>query len=222
MKSPKHFTIFSHGFGTRKDARGFFPEIASAINGSPILFDYNIIDEQNNTLTVRTLTQQSKILEKIIQETRQSNLHTTIDLICHSQGCLVAAILNPTNIRKTIFLAPPLEPGSSASLSHFAKRPGSEINMNGVSRLVRRDGSATLVPSEFWKERENILPTDIYNKFAEKTELIIIKANQDDVLNNVNLDELDPRIQILSLDGDHNFSGNERDPLLDALRSLQL
>ena len=220
MEPTKHIVIFSHGFGVRKDARGMFPEIVSALGDiQPVLFDYNEINETDGTLTVRPLKKQAGILREQIETTKAANPEAVIDLICHSQGSLVAALAKPTGIRKTILLAPPFGM-NSRMLATFANRPGSKIDMEGTSRLVRRDGSITLVPAEFWKERESIRPIEIYNALAQETELVIIQANQDEVLEETDLSNLDPKIRIIKLDADHNFTDQARKPLLDTLKKI--
>jgi len=47
----KHVIVYSHGFGVRKDDRGLLTDIAKSMPGvDHVLFDYNFIDEQANTL----------------------------------------------------------------------------------------------------------------------------------------------------------------------------
>ncbi len=218
--SPKHVIVYSHGFGVERDARGLFTDIASAFpETESILFDYNIPDQAKNTLTVRPLSDQKNILLTEIVAAKEKFPTSTLDIVAHSLGCVVAALALPIGIRKIVFLAPPLELKSS-SLSRFVGRPGSVINPEGLSRLARRDGSFTLVPAIFWKERESIDPIVLFNSLAEQIELIIIRAKQDEVVSNSNISDLSPKIQIIDIDGDHDFRFESREGLLITLKKL--
>jgi hypothetical protein len=216
--SQGHIIIFSHGFGVRQDARGLFTDIAAALSDAqPIFFDYNEIDETNNTTLVRPLSQQAEILKKVLAGAKVANPSATIDLICHSQGAIAAALATLTGIRKTILIAPPADMNFERMQKMFKDRPGTEINMHGISRLARRDGSFTLVPSEYWAERKEIQPIELYNKLATQTELIIIRAKQDEVLGETDFSEI-RNTTIINLDGNHGFIGEARGPLLLTLK----
>ncbi|MFA6533665.1 MAG: hypothetical protein WCT37_00665 [Patescibacteria group bacterium] len=221
MPNNHHIVIFSHGFGVKKDDRGLLSDIAGALeNTESRLFDYNEIDEVNNIITASPLSEQVKILQRVIEGAKQLNPGVIIDIICHSQGALAAALLAPIGIRKVIFLAPPLKIDIDHTIAMFNGRPGTVINFNGVSRLARRDGSLTLVPPEHWQELRKINPIDLYNNLAEKTELIIINAKQDEVLASGSSAALSDKIEVISLDGDHGFKGASREPLLEMLEKF--
>ncbi len=156
--SRQHVIIYSHGFGVERDARGMFTETSAAFpDAENILFDYNIPNRTENSIMVRPLSEQKDILLAELARVKERSPAAMIDIVAHSLGCVVVALAEPLGIRKTIFLAPPLEM-SSASLKfkRFTDRPDSIINPDGISRLARSDGSMTLVPAEFWKERETI------------------------------------------------------------------
>ena len=102
-----NIVIYSHGFGVYKDDRGLFPDIAASMpRTEAIMFDYNRL-EANNTLIASTLEAQTEKLRQIYNETRAANPDATIDLICHSQGCVIAAMAQLEGVRRTILLAPP-------------------------------------------------------------------------------------------------------------------
>ncbi|MEK7118154.1 MAG: hypothetical protein AAB869_00940, partial [Patescibacteria group bacterium] len=159
MKSLKHFAIFSHGFGVRKDARGIFTDIASVLPGiEPVMFDYNEINETENIITITPLRRQAEMLKEILRGVKESAPDAIVDIISHSQGAIAVALATPTEIRKTIFLAPPVGVSSGRMLAAFRSRPGAEINMEGMSKIPRRDGSITLVPADYWTDRKNLKP----------------------------------------------------------------
>lgn len=217
MEKP-HVIIFSHGFGVRKDGRGLFTDIARALNNTEsVLFDYNEFNEEQNTLTVRPLSQQAVILKRVLEETVQSNPEATIDLVCHSQGCIVAGLAKPEGIRKIVLLAPPFDISTDRTVKTFGSRPGAEINLDGVSKFPRRDGSVTLVPKEYWADRQGIKPTDLYNQLATLAELTVIKATRDEVLGEEDSSKLNPKVHVIEIDSNHDFTGEARGKLLSVL-----
>lgn len=217
---PKHAIVYSHGFGVERDARGMFTDIAAAFpEAENVLFDYNIPDRVEHTLAVRPLSEQKDILLAEVARVKAQFPDTPIDIVAHSIGCVVAALARPSGVRRTILLAPPLELVSS-SLQRFAARPGSVIDPDGLSRLARRDGSFTLVPAAFWKERESIDPVALFNAFSEVSELVIILANQDDVVSTEKKSLLSPRIRVIGIDGDHDFRSESRARLIETLTKI--
>lgn len=221
MESPGHFVVFSHGFGVRKDARGLFSDIGSALSGVElVLFDYNKINEAENTVTVTPLRRQAEMLKGILRDVRASTPGAIIDLVCHSQGAVAAALALPEGIRKTIFLAPPVDTNPDRMIAAFRSRPGSVVNTKGISRVTRRDGSTTIVPASYWSERKDLSLIKLYNEFARHTELIIIKAMEDEVLGDVNFPGLDAKIETMSLPGGHDFKEPARQSLLGVLKGF--
>ncbi|MFA5750779.1 MAG: hypothetical protein WC898_00605 [Candidatus Paceibacterota bacterium] len=215
----EHIIVFSHGFGTRKDDRGLFSIIANEFAQTPFfLFDYNRVDEERNILTVRPLSEQAKMLNDVISKSCLDNPNAMVDIIAHSQGCLVVALAKPLGIRKIVFITPSLDSDIEHTINMFKERRGTEINLLGVSKLARKDGSTTMVPAEFWEERKKINPIPLYNELCLHTDLLIINAKQDDVMGKVDARGLDERIKVISLDGDHQFYGEARAPLIEEIK----
>lgn len=188
MSQNNQIVVFSHGFGVKKDDRGLFPDIINSLkNTESIMFDYNDVDEEKNQLTIKAFSEQAEILKKALVNVKENNPDAIIDIICHSQGSIIAALAQPVGIRKIIFIAPPFSTDIERMMSSFKARPGTEINLDGISKLSRQDGSTTLVPSEYWAERENTNVMELYKKLAKLTELIIINANQDNILGEITI-----------------------------------
>lgn len=208
MIEEKHIVVFSHGFGVRQDDRGLFIDIGSTLGGArTVMFDYNEIDEENNVLKVRPFSEQVELLKKVVEEQKKNALDVVVDLVCHSQGCLVAALARLSGIRKTIFIAPPTDMDVERTLVRYRDNPKAEINLGGITKLPRTDGSTTIVPAEYWHEREKQdVPIDLYNKLAGTTELVVIKAKQDHALGDMSFDGLVKKVIIIELDGDHDFT----------------
>ncbi len=221
MSNPKHIVIFSHGFGTRKDDRGLFTAIEKSLeNIECVLFDYYEINDTENTLTARPLEEQAKMLEEVLLRTREANPEAVIDLVCHSQGSITASLLKPKGIRKTIFITPPFNIDVQRTFNAFKNRPGTEINMSGVSKFARKDGSMTLIPANFWKDRSMSEIVGLFNEVSKETELTIIRAKQDEVLPGEEVVGLNESIKLVDLEGGHNFDGEYRDGLIKEVRSL--
>ena len=221
MNQKKHVVIFSHGFGVDKEARGLFPEIASVLTGIvSIFFDYNEVSEDRKTITARLLSEQVKIFNEVLEKTQAENPDAVVDIVAHSRGCVVVADARPTGIRKTIFVTPPYDNDINRMVELFKDRPGSHVDLFGISRLSRKDGTTTIVPSEYWQERAGFDNISLYNDFSNYTELMIINAKQDEVLGEVDMNGLDKKIQINDINGNHNFFGDTRAVLLDTIKGF--
>jgi hypothetical protein len=205
-----HIVIYSHGFGVRKNARGLFSAVAAALpNAQSVMFDYSPINEKSNTLTVKPLQEQALKLRKIINATRAEHPDAIIDLVCHSQGCVVTGLVKPRSIRKVIMLAPPTDMSESTVAERLGTRSGISIDTTVRTRLLRSDGSTTVIHPEYWQGLAGIDPVKLYNKLARVTKLRIINARQDEVLGKVDFSALDPKTSLVTLDGNHNFDGDE-------------
>lgn len=217
MSQDNHIIICSHGFGVKKDDRGLFPDVADFLkNTETIMFDYNDIDEEKNQITVKAFSEQAEILRRTLADIGASRSNAVVDIICHSQGAVIAALAKPVNIRKIIFIAPPFSSDIERMMNIFKSRPGTEINLDGISKLSRQDGSTTLIPPEYWIERENTNIIELYKQLAKTTELIIINANQDDILGENTYSDVD-NAETINLDGDHGFHGKDRKRLLEII-----
>lgn len=215
------YLIFSHGFGVKKDDRGLLTDIADSFPGyESILFDYNDVDEQHNVLTVAPIRRQADMLLDEIDIVRQSDPDAEISLVCHSQGCVVAALANPTNIKQAVFLAPPGNVSADSIKKFFGKRPGTVVENDGTMRVPRADGSTTRIPQQFIDDIKSVDVTELYSSFAHQTKLTIVVANQDEVLKPIDFSYLAERVRLLHIDGDHNFTGDDRIGLINQLEEL--
>lgn len=213
------YLVFSHGFGVKKDDRGLLTDIAEALSDyQPILFDYNDVDETNNVLTVLPLSEQARLLNKHINRLRDTEEGAQISLVCHSQGCVAAALANPTNLKQVVFLTPPGNVSAERVKEFFGKRQGTVVEDDGTLRVPRRDGSTTRIPPAFLDDMFGIDVTKLYTKFADANKLTVIIADQDEVLKPIDFNYLESKANILHIDGDHNFTGKYRGILLDKLK----
>jgi pimeloyl-ACP methyl ester carboxylesterase len=213
----KHYVVYSHGFGVRKDDRGLMTDIVAALPGSKhVLFDYNEFDEATNTMTVTPIDKQVEKLKTILDALPQE---ATIDLIAHSQGCAVVALLKPQKVRKCIFIAPPENLDTQKIVNFFGGRESALIDLKGESRIPRRDGTTTVVPAEYWGSIDNPDLTAQYGDFSRMVELVFYIANNDEVLGRTTFEELATGISVVCLHGNHDFTGAYRQDLLEHITS---
>lgn len=210
-----HIVIFSHGFGVRKDGRGLFTAIVGQLPGAePVMFDYNQFDEATNTMTVASLDEHVEKLRRIAADVRRRHPDATIGLICHSQGCVIAAMAQLDGIRKTIFLAPPDQRFGFGRIQEkvqaLLERPGATQNDDGSLRYPRRDGSTTIIPQSYWQSRDGVDTIKLYRQLTTKTQLVMVQATNDEVIGMTNLSELPASVKIIQMDTGHDFEGEDR------------
>lgn len=205
--------IFIHGFGVRKDARGMFTDIANALpEFECILTDLNVVYEDGNT-QLKPLGTQAQIIRKVFEKSGGDEIY----VFAHSQGCVVAALADLPNIKKVFLLAPPTNNDLDKTINNFKKRPGTEINLEGQSTLMRADGSKTFVPKEYWEERKKINYLEEYKKLSEKNNLVIILANEDEVVDNSSKEDLKKLGVVDNVAANHNFENHGRILLLEKI-----
>lgn len=216
----KHIVIFSHGFGVEKTDRGLFTDIASALpNIETMLFDYNEVDETTGNITVRPFSVQAKMLMEVIDRTRKAHPEAVIDLVAHSQGCRVAALVSSREIRKTILFSAPTDAGTLRMVNRYRDNPATVFDFDGVSQIPRTDGTTTFIPAEYFKERNEEAPAiELYNRLADVTELVIIKGLQDTVLGTTSFEGLNPKARLIEIEGDHDFTGSDREGMLEVVK----
>jgi pimeloyl-ACP methyl ester carboxylesterase len=209
--------IYSHGFGVQKDDRGLFTDIAEALPSfEHVQFDYNQINIEENTLTAATLNQQAGLLSEQIRLARTK--YETVDLICHSQGCLAAALANPRGVRSIIFLAPPDNTDIDQFADLFRNRPNSTINFKAISKVTRRDGSTTIIPAQYWSSLGSIDAMECYQALAQMSKLTIITAANDEILGETHFNIVPSKA--ITLPANHDFTKNARTPVIRAVQAI--
>lgn len=222
-----HFVIFSHGFGVYRDDRGLFPDIIDQLPGvEAIMFDYNRIDATTNTLFATPLEAQVEKLKSVTRDVRAKNPDATIDLICHSQGCVIAAMARLDGIRKTIFLAPPDSafgqniPIKIENMTKRKMRPGTKVLEDGSIHYPRRDGSMTVIPPSYWKSRQGVDPVPLYDDLSKLTSLVIIQADQDEVIGTTDFSRISPNVEIIHMNAGHDFREEAREKMTHLVAEL--
>ncbi len=221
----KHKILFVHGFGVKKDSRGMFTDIADFLSTTSkckdsemVLFDMNEIDLMGEDILVNPLSQQAEILK---QKYKTINSHNTeIDIIAHSQGCVVTALAKLPKLRKVILLAPPTNNDLQKTINFFKERPGTKIDTEGESYISRADGAITRVPKEYWEDRKSLIYADEYKRLSNNHDVSIVFANQDKIVNPTYIDQYKGLAKVVQIDGNHNFDSPNREGLLQTLHEL--
>jgi hypothetical protein len=217
-----HIIIYSHGFGVKHDDRGLFTDIAAALpDVEHVMFDYNKIDDANNTLTAVPFDKQAQMLTDVVKAVKRKNPTAIVDLICHSQGCISAALAGGgLNARRTIFLAPANRVFDTDS-EIFIKYPAT-TDKDGTMFWPRRDGSTTIIGQDYWQNSRQIGDIyDLYNGLVRLTKLSIMGAGQDEILGVVDYSSLDKNIEISVIEkADHNFKGESRAEMIKQIKEF--
>lgn len=198
-----------------------FTDLAGTLPPSTekVLFDYNEWDEASQTLTVGTMDEWVKKLEDVVAETRTKNSDAVIDLVCHSQGCVVAGLAKPKGLRKIVLIGPPAVLTPERMRTFFAQFPNTHIDFDNQSVLHRRDGSTTVVPPAYWQSIRSLDPIALYNNLANDAKVIIINAGSDEVVDIPDGAQVNKRIEQITIEGaNHNFTDTARESLIQTVR----
>lgn len=207
--------IYSHGFGVKADARGMFTEIAASFpEYKSVMFDYNEVLPNGDTI-VAPIDKQALKLQNAIDEVDADE----VVLLCHSQGCLIAGLVDLSTVSKVILLAPPVVASMQHVIQKLSKKPGSEYLEGGVSRLARSDGSMTFLPNEYMRSLDEINPIELYKKIADQKPAAIIRATRDEVLGLTDLSAVAAK-QMVDIAADHDFTSEGRQALINTLKGL--
>ena len=211
----KKAIVYSHGFGVKADARGMFTEIATAFpEYESVMFDYNEVLPNDDTI-VAPIHEQARKLESIIDRTDADE----IVLLCHSQGCIIAGLVDLSKVAKVILLAPPVVASMQRVIQKLSKKPGSAYLENGVSKLARSDGSMTFLPKEYIQSLDGLNPIELYKMVARQKPTAIIRATQDEVLGLTDLSAITAQ-EVFDIAANHDFTGSSRKALINALKGL--
>jgi hypothetical protein len=213
-----HIVIYSHGFGVRKDDRGLFTDIAAGLpNVRHVMFDYNQIDEAKNTLTAAPIGQNVQKLTEVFNRTKQESPTAEINVVAHSQGCIVAALAR-LPARRTVFLAPPVQTVRAADkFRSYIERYLGVVIKNDIMTMKRRDGSTTIVGQDYWQSYDS-LPS-IPPLFNAMSNLTIIGALEDEVISQQDYSQISDSVKIIEIHADHNFK-NDRQELVEVVKGV--
>ncbi len=216
--------VFVHGFGMKRDSRGFFTEIGDSLKDNYLVVKFDlckVIPEENATLTYSFSTQ-AEMLKKVVEYLNSTFNPDEINIIAHSMGCLVTGMASIGNINNTILLCSPPSKRFRAMQDYFSHKPGTEFNLDGISRVKRSDGSWTLIDSSFWHDLKSVNPPELIENMSLNSATYFIRALQDDVITDESYDEIKSlkEVKYLELPGDHNFKGEDREDLVKQINEI--
>ena len=212
--------LFSHGFGVMKDARGLFSFLASMLESRGFVtkqFNYNKFDGDSKELFAVPFSDQASILQKHINELVRDERYKSIIIIGHSQGSLIPTLCqNSDKVEKEIGASPFFQTKIEDLQKRYTALADNQLDFYNITRRRRSDGSVTVIPPEYWAERFTTDVVSLYNNLAKKTELTLIYAINDEVMDFNNL-RLIKNSRIINLDGNHDFLNQYRDELFKTI-----
>jgi hypothetical protein len=220
MSQKQKLLIFSHGFGVDKSSLGMFDQISNCLpkNYLSLQFDYYSIT--GNTWVVPSIEDMSTMLDSKIE----SNSDKDITLICHSQGCTVAA-LSKYRPKKIIFLAPPTRTFNGKVKEKFVARRNDRATINHAGDVIlnRRSDDKILHIASAWFDqlgREEAINNML--KLAKSGRLVIIEATQDESIKDrrryITLEKNGAKM--IKIQADHNFNGAARSTLISKINAI--
>ncbi len=107
-----------------------------------------------------------------------------IDLVCHSQGAVAAALLDRVDaLRSIILITPPRTLDAERTKKYFENRTGVEYHGDGtLAKIPRRDGTITTIPAAYWTCFRGIDLADRYEQLTSRVKTYVIFAQDDEVL----------------------------------------
>lgn len=208
--------IFVHGYGTDKN-EGFssFLDAAEFFKNKyiTIRFDFSGYGQSQGNDYEFNFQKATADVDSIIRFARKEFPGKIINIIAHSLGTFVVALLSPFNIKKTVFTSI-VNSDTDFIINELQKRiinNGGSINEQGLTRYPRTKGGVQLIGKDFWLTLRNFNPIEYIKDLGNKTNLIIFKPKQDEVIEYKFFDEYKKieNIKYIELNGDHNFKNKE-------------
>ena len=211
-KKSDKILIFVHGFGTDKD-EGFatFLDLSKYLREDfiTIRFDLSGYGKSEGEDYEFQYQKAAGDVDSIIRYARKNYRNKEIYIIAHSLGTFVVSILSPYMIKKIVFTSIP-NSNTEFILDELKKRilsKGGRINENNLTFYPRTSGSVQVIGKDFWRTFRTFKPCEYIAELGNKTDLMVFKPKQDDVLKNKFFKEYKSikNIKYVEIDGDHNF-----------------
>jgi len=204
--------VFVHGYGTDKD-EGFasFLDLAGFLEDDYLLirFDLSGYGKSEGKDSEFQFQKASGDVDSVIRYARKKYPGKNINIIAHSLGTFIVSLLSPYEIRKTIFTSIPNSNVKfiSEQLQKRILSKGGKVDKNGITIYPRTKGASQKIGKDFWRTLETFEPVKYVEDLGKKTDLIIFKPKQDEVLEYKYFDEYKKikGIRYVEVDGDHNF-----------------
>ncbi len=215
--------IFSHGFNVRRENKKIFTDISNVLAKEYlcVLFDYSNVLQDGKSMEVLPYDKNAKRLSHAIDWVRTTYSPKEYVLVAHSAGCFIASLAKEEVFTKSIFISVPPEGSSYETLvQSLQQRDGCEVNVDGLTKLKKSDGSARYLFKPFWDYFKQMPPEiDMYEEYAKLSEIYFIRAMDEDIIKWGDYSRIKkcPNSHYIELPGDHNFSGKSRVGLLQKI-----
>jgi pimeloyl-ACP methyl ester carboxylesterase len=217
----KEVIVFVHGYGTDKN-EGFssFLDLSNYLKSNylTIRFDLSGYGLSGGKEEEFQFQKAAGDVDSIIRFARKKYPNKKVNIIAHSLGTFIVTLLSPYEIHKTVFTSIP-NSDPKFVLSQLQKRiinNGGKINEKGITYYPRTSGVIQKIGKDFWKTYRNFNMLEYLEDFARKTDLVIFKPKQDEVLEYKHFDEYKriSNLKYIEVDGDHNFKKQQDRNLL--------
>ncbi len=220
----KRIFLYSHGFATHADDGGIFEDVRTLFpQDEHVLFEYDQWDETGKIAIAASFSERAEKLRAKYAELRDANPEAEINLVCHSQGCAIAALAQLDGVAKTILMAPVVADSKEKAYAETIQNPRASLREDGAIIRERSSGDTTIIPASYWDDYAAIvdLPHK-YDELNDKTELIILDALNDTIIpNSKDYSLLKSEIRIERLDTDHNMAKDgDRAEMIALLKKL--
>src|SRR3989344_9658072 len=225
--SAKNLMIFVHGFGTDKDEGfAYFVDLSEAFQKEYLLIRYDAsgFGKSEGAEAEFQFQKSAGDLDSILRYARREYPQKSINIIAHSLGNFSTVLLSPEHIRKTVFT------GAinlnlklvSNKLKERIVNKGGTIDEEGMSTYPRASGAIQKIGKDFWRTLNNVDMKILLGEFSQKTELIVFKSKQDEVVGSdesFNEYKKITSLKYVEIEGDHNFSKREdRSNLIEEIK----
>lgn len=222
----KKAVVFSHGFGVRRDNKTIYTDIGNLLKNDYLIirFDYQVVHQDGNSMEVQPWTTQAITLKHVLEWVQKEHKIKELNIIAQSAGCYIPCILMPDNIKKSLFISVPPEGSGLKELKYDIEvRSKTKVNLSGMTKLCKSDGSVRYLSGKFWDEFKKMKdPLELYKRYSNVTELHMMRALDDDIMAWGNYDSIKEMkdIHYIELPGDHNLRGRDRIGLLNYVNEI--
>jgi hypothetical protein len=216
----KTIIILVHGFGVRSESRGLFSSIENEFKDNFLTIRADFAEMERDYIRAIPISSQVKRLNLVIDYVKKEFPLKKLIFIGHSQGCIVISQAQLANCQ-ILLLAPPIEsPYENFINSAGWKYPGSHLDLNGESKLLRSDKTLILVDSNYWDDFKQINAKDLYFKLNNQNNVSMILASNDHVRGKQTIPNGMKGFFIEK--ANHDFKGEPRSLLLNKLKDIIL